>query len=63
VTIQPLSLLFTGHMVDLPGRRVPRFPPEIVDAVQGEIWHSSVPFFLDLRTNSRRQRSLKMETA
>jgi hypothetical protein len=37
VTIQPLSLLFTGHMVDLPGRRVPRFPPEIVDAVQGEL--------------------------
>jgi hypothetical protein len=37
VTIQRLSLLFTGHMVDLPGRKVPRFPPEIVDAVQREI--------------------------
>ena len=37
VTIQPLSLLFTGHMVDLPGREVPRFPPEIVDAVQWQI--------------------------
>jgi len=37
VTIEHLSLLFTGHMVDLPGCQVPRFPPEIVDAVQGEI--------------------------
>jgi hypothetical protein len=37
VTIQPLSLLFTGHMVDLPGREGPRFPPEIVGAVQREI--------------------------
>jgi hypothetical protein len=37
VTIQPLSLLFTGHMVDLLGRESPRFPPEIVDLVQREI--------------------------
>ena len=37
MTIQPLSLLFTGHMVDLPDRQVPRFPPQIVDAVQAEI--------------------------
>jgi hypothetical protein len=37
VTIQPLSLLFTGHMVDLPGREFPRFPPEIVDVVRREI--------------------------
>jgi hypothetical protein len=37
VTIQPLSLLFTGHMVDLPGRQVPRFPFQIVDAVKAEI--------------------------
>jgi hypothetical protein len=35
--VTSLSLLFTGHMVDLPTRQVPRFPPEIVDAVQGEI--------------------------
>jgi len=37
VTIQPLSLLFTGQMADLPGRQVPRFPPQIVDAVWAEI--------------------------
>ena len=37
MTTQLLSLLFTGHMVDLPGRAVPRFPPQIVDAVQAEI--------------------------
>jgi hypothetical protein len=37
VTIHGLSLLFTGHMVDLPSREVPRFPPAIVDAVQREI--------------------------
>ena len=37
MTIEPLSLLFTGHMVDLPSREVPRFPPAIVAAVQGEI--------------------------
>jgi hypothetical protein len=37
VPIPRLSLLFTGHMVDLPGRKVPRFPSAIVDAVEGEI--------------------------
>jgi hypothetical protein len=30
-----LSLVFTGHMVDLPGRSSPRFPPE--DAVRVEV--------------------------
>ena len=37
MTIESLSLLFTGHMVDLPGRKTPRFPPEIVDAVKEEL--------------------------
>ncbi|WP_294537073.1 hypothetical protein [uncultured Rhodoblastus sp.] len=34
---EPLSLVFTGHMVDLPGRSPPRFPPERVDAARVEI--------------------------
>jgi hypothetical protein len=34
---EPLSLAFTGHMVDLPGRSSPRFPPEVVDAARIEI--------------------------
>jgi hypothetical protein len=34
---EPLSLVFTGHMVDLPGRAPPRFPPELVDAARIEI--------------------------
>lgn len=33
----PLSLVFTGHMVDLPGRSPPRFPPKAVDAARTEI--------------------------
>jgi hypothetical protein len=37
MTAEPLSLVFTGHMVDLPGRSPPRFPPELVDAVRIEI--------------------------
>jgi hypothetical protein len=37
VGAEPLSLVFTGHMVDLPGRSQPRFPPELEDAVQIEI--------------------------
>jgi hypothetical protein len=37
MTIGCLSLVFTGHMVDLPGRKIPRFPPEIVEAVKGEL--------------------------
>jgi hypothetical protein len=36
-TTNRLSLLFTGHMVDLPGRPVPRFPPDLVPAAEGEI--------------------------
>jgi hypothetical protein len=36
-TTNCLSLLFTGHMVDLPGRPVPRFPPGLVSAAEGEI--------------------------
>jgi hypothetical protein len=36
-TTNRLSLLFTGHMVDLPGRPVPRFPPGLVPAAEGEI--------------------------
>lgn len=34
---KPLSLVFTGHMVDLPGRSRPRFPAELVDAARIEI--------------------------
>lgn len=34
---EPLSLVFTGHMIDLPGRSPPRFPPELVDAARIEI--------------------------
>jgi hypothetical protein len=34
---ESLSLLFTGHMVDLPGRKIPRFPPEIANAVKEEL--------------------------
>jgi hypothetical protein len=37
MTIGSLSLLFTGHMVDLPGRKTPRFPPDIVEAVKREL--------------------------
>jgi hypothetical protein len=33
----PLSLVFTGHMVDLPARASPRFPPALVEAVAREI--------------------------
>ncbi len=43
MTTSRLSLLFTGHMVDLPGRAAPRFPAELVPAAEGEIsdrvWH------------------------
>jgi hypothetical protein len=31
------SLVFTGHMVDLPNRRAPRFPPEMESAASREI--------------------------
>jgi hypothetical protein len=34
---EALSLVFTGHMIDLPGRSPPRFPPELVDAARIEI--------------------------
>jgi hypothetical protein len=37
MSAEPLSLAFTGHMVDLPGRAPPRFPPEIVVAARFEI--------------------------
>jgi hypothetical protein len=37
MSAEPLSLVFTGHMVDLPRRSPPRFPPEIVDAARFEI--------------------------
>src|SRR5262249_61490993 len=33
----PLSILFTGHMVDLPDRTAPRFPPALVAAARDEI--------------------------
>lgn len=34
---EPLALVFTGHMIDLPGRSRPRFPPELADAAGIEI--------------------------
>jgi hypothetical protein len=37
MTPEPLSLVFTGHMIDLPGRSPPRFPPELVKAARIEI--------------------------
>ena len=37
MTAKPLSLLFTGHMVDLPGRAKPRFPASLADAAGVEI--------------------------
>ena len=37
MSAEPLSLAFTGHLVDLPGRSPPRFPPEFEDAVRIEI--------------------------
>jgi hypothetical protein len=33
----PTSLVFTGHMVDLPGRPEPRFPPSLEKAVESRI--------------------------
>jgi hypothetical protein len=37
MTGEPLALAFTGHMIDLPGRFPPRFPPELADAAGEEI--------------------------
>ncbi len=37
MSTEPLSLVFTGHMVDLPERTPPRFPPELEDAARIEI--------------------------
>lgn len=33
----PVSLLFTGHMTDLPGRAEPRFPDHLADAARARI--------------------------
>src|SRR5437867_380615 len=32
-----LSLLFTGHMVDLPDRKAPRFPPALEESARKRI--------------------------
>jgi hypothetical protein len=37
MSAEPLSLVFTGHMVDPPGRSPPRFPPNIENAARIEI--------------------------
>jgi len=37
MTTTPLSILFTGHMVDLPDRATPRFPPGLEAAAREEI--------------------------
>lgn len=34
---RPLSLVFTGHMVDKPDRSSPRFPQDLVGAAQAEL--------------------------
>jgi hypothetical protein len=33
----PISLVFTGHMIDLPGRSTPRFPASLETAARREI--------------------------
>lgn len=40
----PLALLFTGHMVDLPGRPKPRFPQALVGAARARIGAALAPF-------------------
>jgi hypothetical protein len=32
-----LALIFTGHMIDLPGRKPPRFPPEMANSAAAAI--------------------------
>ena len=40
----PISLLFSGHMVDLPDRREPRFPASLEDAVEKRIAAAISPY-------------------
>src|SRR5262245_39658410 len=40
----PTALLFTGHMVDLPGRGTPRFPQALVGAARAAIAAAVDPF-------------------
>jgi hypothetical protein len=39
-----ISLLFTGHMVDLPGRAEPRFPSSLEDAARMRIAKAVAPY-------------------
>jgi hypothetical protein len=39
-----ISLLFTGHMIDLPGRAEPRFPPSLEDAARIRIAKAIEPY-------------------
>ncbi len=40
----PVSMLFTGHMVDRPGRSKPRFPSELESAVAARITTAIKPY-------------------
>ena len=40
----PTSLLFSGHMVDLPGRKEPRFPASLEKAVEKRIAEAVNPY-------------------
>jgi hypothetical protein len=35
--VNPKSIIFTGHMIDLPGRPMPRFPPALESAARDAI--------------------------
>jgi hypothetical protein len=39
-----ISLLFTGHMIDLPGRAEPRFPPSLEGAARIRIAKAIEPY-------------------
>ena len=36
----PRVAVFTGHMIDKPGRRSPRFPPELEAEVRRSLWET-----------------------
>ena len=40
----PVSLLFSGHMIDAPGRKTPRFPAVLEEAVRNRIFRTIQPY-------------------
>jgi hypothetical protein len=40
----PISLLFTGHMIDKPDRSEPRFPSALEEAARTRIAHAIIPY-------------------